>query len=54
MIVGLHPDSNLEAVEHSFARKKKWEKEKGKPEFRDCRKPEQQKLPEPTLEPQVW
>ncbi|ESW34620.1 hypothetical protein PHAVU_001G167000 [Phaseolus vulgaris] len=53
MIVGLHPDSNLEAVEHSFARKKKWEKEKGKPEFRDCRKPEQQKLPEPTLEPQL-
>jgi len=54
VIVGLPPDANLEAVEHSFARRKKWEKDKGKPEFRDCRKSQQQRLTEPTLEPQVW
>ncbi|KOM29919.1 hypothetical protein LR48_Vigan831s003700 [Vigna angularis] len=53
VIVGLHPDANLEAVEHSFARRKKWEKDKGKPEFRDCRKSQQQKVIEPTLEPQL-
>ncbi|XP_047147114.1 uncharacterized protein LOC124819606 [Vigna umbellata] len=53
VIVGLHPDANLEAVEYSFARRKKWEKDKGKPEFRDCRKSQQQKVTEPTLEPQL-
>ncbi|CAJ1898546.1 unnamed protein product [Sphenostylis stenocarpa] len=53
VIVGLHPDANLEAVEHSFARRKKWEKNKGRPEFIDYRKPQEQRAQEPTLEPQL-
>lgn len=51
MIVGLHPDANLEAVEHAFARRKKWEKEK--PASLDYKMLQQQRPPEPTLEPQV-
>ncbi|XP_027353327.1 uncharacterized protein LOC113863806 [Abrus precatorius] len=50
VIVGLHPDANLEGVEHSFARRKKWEKEK---EFIDYKKQQQQRPPEPILEPQI-
>ncbi|TKY62294.1 DENN domain-containing protein 5B [Spatholobus suberectus] len=53
VIVGLHPDANLEVVEHAFARRKKWEKEKEKPEFLECKMLQQQRPPEPTLEPQL-
>ncbi|XP_020213836.1 uncharacterized protein LOC109798048 [Cajanus cajan] len=53
VIVGLHPDANLEAVEHSFAGRKKWEKEKEKLEFLDYKVLEQQRSPEPILEPQL-
>ncbi|KAG5043648.1 hypothetical protein JHK87_007563 [Glycine soja] len=51
VIVGLHPDANLEAVEHAFARRKKWEKEK--PASLDYKMLQQQRPPEPTLEPQL-
>ncbi|KAL2344935.1 hypothetical protein Fmac_006220 [Flemingia macrophylla] len=53
VIMGLHPDANLEEVEHSFAIRKKWEKEKGKLEFLDYKVLEQQRPPEPILEPQL-
>ena len=55
VIVGLHPDANLEVVEDAFAKKKKWErKEMEKSEFVDFKKLQQQGPPVPTLEPQVW
>ncbi|KAE9585516.1 hypothetical protein Lalb_Chr25g0289771 [Lupinus albus] len=51
VIVGLHPDVNLEAVE--FARSKKWEKEKENSEHVDYRMLQRQRLLETTSEPQV-
>ncbi|XP_057438466.1 uncharacterized protein LOC130730467 isoform X2 [Lotus japonicus] len=51
VIVGLHPDANLEVVEDAFARRKKWEKERC--EFPDLKMLQQQKPAEPTLEPQI-
>jgi hypothetical protein len=53
VIVGLHPDANLEVVEHAFAKRKKWEREKKTSECLDYRMVQQPKPPEPTLEPQV-
>lgn len=53
MIVGLHPDANLEVVEHAFAKRKKWEKDKENSELLDYRMNQQQRPQEPTLEPQV-
>ncbi|RDX91279.1 DENN domain-containing protein 5B, partial [Mucuna pruriens] len=53
VIVGLHPDANLEAVEHAFAKRKKFEKEKEKSEFRDYKMLQQQRPTAPTLEPQL-
>ncbi|CAJ2632840.1 unnamed protein product [Trifolium pratense] len=53
VIVGLHPDANLEVVEHAFARRKKWEREKETYEHLDYRMAQQQRPPEPTLEPQI-
>lgn len=53
VVVGLHPDANLEVVEHAFARRKKWERETENDENLDYRIPQQQRPPEPTLEPQV-
>ncbi|KAF1866774.1 hypothetical protein Lal_00018159 [Lupinus albus] len=51
VIVGLHPDVNLEAVE--FARSKKWEKEKENSEHVDYRMLQRQRLLETTSEPQI-
>ena len=53
VIVGLHPDANLEVVEHAFARRKKWEIENEKSEFVDYKMLQQQRLRDPILEPQV-
>ncbi|XP_058749305.1 uncharacterized protein LOC131622297 isoform X2 [Vicia villosa] len=53
VVVGLHPDANLEVVEHAFARRKKWERETENDESLDYRIPQQQRPPEPTLEPQI-
>ncbi|KAK2363939.1 DENN (AEX-3) domain-containing protein [Trifolium repens] len=53
VIVGLHPDANLEVVEHAFAKRKKWEREKKTSECLDYRMVQQPKPPEPTLEPQI-
>ncbi|KAF7818482.1 DENN domain-containing protein 5B [Senna tora] len=52
VIVGLHPDANLEAVEDAFANRKKWEKEE-KYESEDFQMPQQQGSPVPMLEPQI-
>ncbi|KAF5741809.1 hypothetical protein HS088_TW10G00815 [Tripterygium wilfordii] len=51
IIVGLHPDANLEVVENAFAKRKKWEldmKKSGLIEMLDYRGPSF-----PTLEPQT-
>ncbi|KAK7284179.1 hypothetical protein RJT34_18920 [Clitoria ternatea] len=53
MIVGLHPDANLEVVEHAFAKRKIWEKQKEKSEFPDNKMQQQERPPEPILEPQI-
>ncbi|KAK7245288.1 hypothetical protein RIF29_40127 [Crotalaria pallida] len=53
VIVGLHPDANLEVVEDAFARKKQWEKVKEKSEYVDYRSLQRQRPLEPTLEPQI-
>ena len=53
MIVGLHPDANLEVVEDAFAKRKKREKEMGKSETVDFKTVDPQGSPVPTLEPQV-
>ncbi|XP_004493840.2 uncharacterized protein [Cicer arietinum] len=53
VIVGLHPDANLEVVEHAFAKRKKWEKDKENSELLDYRMNQQQRPQEPTLEPQI-
>ncbi|KAI4349327.1 hypothetical protein L6164_009929 [Bauhinia variegata] len=53
VIVGLHPNANLETVELSFAKRKMWQKEMEKSEFLDFRKLEQQGPPAPILEPQI-
>ncbi|XP_048232820.1 uncharacterized protein LOC8266500 isoform X2 [Ricinus communis] len=53
VIVGLHPDANLEAVEDVFARRKKWEFETGKSDL-VIRKNMQYREPTfPSMEPQV-
>ncbi|KAL1350148.1 uncharacterized protein [Arachis hypogaea] len=49
VILGLHPDTNLDAVEHAFARRKRWQIEKEKSEYVDYKMP---KL-DTTLEPQI-
>ncbi|XP_028758289.1 uncharacterized protein LOC114717340 isoform X2 [Neltuma alba] len=52
VIVGLHPDANLEAVEVEFANRKKWEKE-GKYAPVEFQMMQQQESPVPVLEPQI-
>ncbi|XP_054822378.1 uncharacterized protein LOC129320774 isoform X3 [Prosopis cineraria] len=52
VIVGLHPDANLEAVEVAFANRKKWEKE-DKYAASEFKKMQQQESPVPMLEPQI-
>ncbi|GAU19328.1 hypothetical protein TSUD_336140, partial [Trifolium subterraneum] len=53
VIVGLHPDANLEVVEHAFARRKKWEREQETSERLDYRMTQQQRPSDSTLEPQI-
>ncbi|KAK7396487.1 hypothetical protein VNO78_17528 [Psophocarpus tetragonolobus] len=53
VIVGLHPDAKLEAVENAFAVRKKWERENDNPEFLDYKMLQQKMPPEPILEPQL-
>lgn len=48
IIVGLHPDANLEVVEDAFAKRKRWELQVGKSELLD-----KQGKTISTLEPQV-
>ncbi|XP_019455531.1 PREDICTED: uncharacterized protein LOC109356588 [Lupinus angustifolius] len=53
VVVGLHPDANLEAVEEAFARRKKLEKDKEKYDYVDYKMLQRQRLPAPILEPQI-
>ncbi|KAL6968131.1 hypothetical protein U1Q18_033934 [Sarracenia purpurea var. burkii] len=53
IIVGLHPDANLEIVEDAFARRKKWELEMEKYEMIDLKLLQYQDPSFPTLEPQI-
>ena len=48
IIVGLHPDANLEVVEDAFAKRKRWELQVAQSELLD-----KQGKTIPTLEPQV-
>ncbi|MED6147252.1 hypothetical protein PIB30_042351 [Stylosanthes scabra] len=49
VIVGLHPDAKLDAVEHAFARRKRWQIENEKYECEDYEAPKR----DSTLEPQL-
>lgn len=53
IIVGLHPYSNLEAVEDAYARRKKWELQTEKSEGMDCTVMQRLGPSLPKLEPQV-
>ncbi|KAJ7977156.1 DENN domain-containing protein [Quillaja saponaria] len=53
VVVGLHPDSNLEVVEDAFAKRKKWETEMAKSEIIDFKMLQQQGPSVPALEPQI-
>ncbi|KAL5562026.1 hypothetical protein UlMin_031773 [Ulmus minor] len=53
IVVGLHPDTNLESVEESFAKRKKWEMEMAKSDIIDYKMLQQRGPSVPTLEPQV-
>lgn len=52
IIAGLHPDTNLEAVEDAFAKRKKWELQRKNSEI-DIRMAEHRGPSVPLLEPQV-
>ncbi|XP_010264819.1 PREDICTED: uncharacterized protein LOC104602732 isoform X2 [Nelumbo nucifera] len=52
VIVGLHPDANLEAVENAFAKRKTWELEMAKSEI-DLKMLQYRGPSIPTLEPQI-
>lgn len=53
IVAGLHPDANLEIVEETFARRKKWEMEMEKSEITDFKKLQQRGTSYSLLEPQV-
>ncbi|XP_065873315.1 uncharacterized protein [Euphorbia lathyris] len=53
VIVGLHPDTNLEAVEDVFARRKKWEFEASKSDIVAFKKLQSQGPKFPLMEPQI-
>ncbi|TYK24604.1 DENN domain-containing protein [Cucumis melo var. makuwa] len=52
IIAGLHPDTNLEAVEDAFAKRKKWELQRKNSEI-DIRMAEHRGPSVPLLEPQI-
>ncbi|CAI9107530.1 OLC1v1006903C1 [Oldenlandia corymbosa var. corymbosa] len=53
VIVGLHPDANLEVFEEAFARRRKWELDMAKSDHFDFRTLENQGPSLPKLEPQI-
>ncbi|XP_028116435.1 uncharacterized protein LOC114314171 isoform X1 [Camellia sinensis] len=53
IIVGLHPDANLDVVEDAFAKRKKWESEMQKYEMMDIKLRQYRGPSFPTLEPQI-
>ncbi|XP_058005811.1 uncharacterized protein LOC110660094 isoform X3 [Hevea brasiliensis] len=53
VIVGLHPDANLEAVEDVFARRKKWEFEASKSDTIAYKRLQYQGPTFPSMEPQI-
>ncbi|KAB1208648.1 DENN domain-containing protein 5B [Morella rubra] len=53
IIVGIHPDANLEVVEEAFAKRKKWEFEMEKSEILDSKMLQYRGASNPTLEPQI-
>lgn len=53
IVTGLHPDANLEAVEHAFARRKKWEAEVARSDELDGRSFNYRGPSPPALDPQV-
>ncbi|WCJ38232.1 DENN (AEX-3) domain-containing protein [Euphorbia peplus] len=53
VIVGLHPDTNLEAVEDVFARRKKWEFEASRSDLIAYKKLQSQGPKFPLMEPQI-
>ncbi|KAL7200967.1 hypothetical protein ACSBR1_032810 [Camellia fascicularis] len=53
IIVGLHPDANLDVVEDAFAKRKKWESEMQKYEMMDLKLRQYRGPSFPTLEPQI-
>lgn len=53
VIVGIHPDTNLGAVEEAFAKRKKWEMEMRKSGILDLKMLQYRGPPLPTFEPQV-
>ncbi|CAK7349498.1 unnamed protein product [Dovyalis caffra] len=53
LVAGLHPDTNLEAVEDAFARKKKWESDMENSDLRDFNSLQRRAPSFPALEPQI-
>ncbi|GAB2241237.1 hypothetical protein Droror1_Dr00018012 [Drosera rotundifolia] len=53
VVMGLHPDANLEAVEDAFARKKKWELEMARSDRRDAKSWQYRGPSPPPLEPKL-
>ncbi|XP_021279506.1 uncharacterized protein LOC110413126 isoform X1 [Herrania umbratica] len=53
IIVGIHPDANLGAVEEAFAKRKKWEMEMTKSGIVDLKMLQHRGPPLPTFEPQI-
>ncbi|XP_011083072.1 uncharacterized protein LOC105165685 [Sesamum indicum] len=53
VVVGIHPDAKLEAVEDAFIRKKKWEQEMERTETVDFDMQKRRQPTFPTLDPQV-
>ncbi|XP_065635537.1 uncharacterized protein LOC111994085 isoform X2 [Quercus suber] len=53
IVVGLHPDANLEIVEDGFAKRKKWELQMANSEILEFKKLQHRAPSIPTLEPQI-
>ncbi|XP_043706121.1 uncharacterized protein LOC122655827 isoform X2 [Telopea speciosissima] len=53
LVVGLHSDANLEAVEDAFAKRKIWESEMGKSEIMDLKMIQCRAPSIPTFDPQI-
>ncbi|XP_030934070.1 uncharacterized protein LOC115959702 [Quercus lobata] len=53
IVVGLHPDANLEIVEDAFAKRKKWQLQMANSEILEYKKLQHRAPSIPTLEPQI-